>query len=414
MAKKSGYESDSHGYQRPGKNVVVLAYDSLVLIFFSLPFLLVGILFIVMPWGLATNSDKIALGYKFLISGMGLLATLVPYAMYKTGLNETVLDRSHNRIYIRKRFTNKITRQFDVAAVDSAIIDDYSDSEGTSYKIALRLKSGEKVSLGNSLSATRASAVEKRDRINRLLQNPYDTSARPGSNEWQAAGQSESLRIFIFVCVIVIIAPFAGWYIAAQEKPSVNVIAGTPSESLATELKQRAGAKFEPGETIQFVAMPEPGHEGKVKIWFMPFAIIWTIFSGCFTFIALYSAVQSRSFGAAFMALFGLPFLAMGVGMLLTPYFSYKRELKTIYALTDKRAVAFEEQSVREIVEYRDRHFGPVLTKPYEGGRADLMFRSNLDSESPGVTGGFWGIEKANEAAAILEQKLREKTMPER
>jgi hypothetical protein len=408
MVNKRIDSNQNKGYQRPGSNTVVLHYDSVAIVVLTLPFFIVGLIFVAAPWGLASNSDKLPLVYKFVISAMGLICTSVPFIVFKNGLNETVLDRSHNRIYIRQRFTNKITRQIDCNMVDQATIESLTDSDGTSYKVNLRLKSSELVSLGSALIATREGAMEKRDRINRLLQNPYEVE-RSGStpSAWAAAGRSEQLRTFILVCAIIAASPFVGWWIAAQEKPVLHIAAGAPSPTLNSALRERAAGKLHPGETIEFVAMPEPGHEGMAKIWFIPFAIVWTIFSGCWTLLAIYGSIQSKSIGAAFMALFGLPFVALGVCMLLTPYFSYKRELQTVYALTDQRAIAFEDKSgFREIVRYDDRHFGPVLTKPYGAGRADVMFRSNLDVESPGVTGGFWGIEQPELAASILKEKL--------
>lgn len=113
-----------------------------------------------------------------------------------------------------------------------------------------------------------------------------------------------------------------------------------------------------------------------------------------------------------FFVLWGLPFVGIGLIMLATPYISYKRELHTIYALTDARALVFSNEGVRELVKFNDRHFGPIEAKTYNKDnktKMDLFFRSSLDHESHGPTGGFWGIDKGEIAKTILEDKLKEK-----
>ena len=110
------------------------------------------------------------------------------------------------------------------------------------------------------------------------------------------------------------------------------------------------------------------------------------------------------------MVLWGLPFVGIGLVMLTIPYVSYKRELHTIYALTEKRALVFSDDGVKELVRFSDKHFGPIKAKVYGTGnntKMDLLFRSSLDPESPGATVGFWGIERGEMAKAILEDKLK-------
>jgi hypothetical protein len=40
--------------------------------------------------------------------------------------------------------------------------------------------------------------------------------------------------------------------------------------------------------------------------------------------------------------LFGLPFILIGLGMLSSPLWAYRRAKKTVYVITDRRAITFE------------------------------------------------------------------------
>jgi len=216
------------------------------------------------------------------------------------------------------------------------------------------------------------------------------------------------LAPILITIALVTAAPFAGWGLAALEKPPIKIEAGAPTAELEQVLHQRAAAKISPDEKILFVATPEPGHEGWAKILFVPFAIVWTLFAILWTACAISGAREMKGILGCFMVLWGLPFLAVGACMLSIPYFTYKRELHTIYAITDARTLEFTNDGVKQIVTFNNRHFGPIESRSYSKTRTDVMFRSSLDPESPGVYDGFWGIENGALATKILEEKLEQ------
>jgi len=86
------------GYQRPGSNTIVLTGDPILIWLFALPFLLVGLLFVAAPWGLASNSALLSIPTKLIISAMGLAATMVAVFIFRSGLSQVLLDRGSNRI----------------------------------------------------------------------------------------------------------------------------------------------------------------------------------------------------------------------------------------------------------------------------------------------------------------------------
>lgn len=410
-------ERSHRGYQRPGSNTIVLSSDPLLIWFFALPFLLVGLLFVAAPWGLASNSAQIPIGIKLVISAMGLGSVMVAVLIFRSGLAQVLLDRSNNRVIIGKRFSKRILRTIDCQSISAVTIDTDKDSDGdTTYRVQLELKSGETIPLTKAYVSLRETAEFERDRIRHLLKNPYESYSKRDPTPWVAIGNSKAaaqpqLKTFVILCAAITLAPFAGWWLAAQEKPSLQITAGEPNPELSRALHQRAQNEIASTEKILFVATPDPGHEGMAKIVFIPFAILWTIFSSCWLCAAIAGSIRTRSIMGWFMVLWGLPFVGIGLGMLTIPYFAYKRELHTIYALTEKRALVFSNDGVKELVNFSDEHFGPIKVKTYgttsNDKKMDLLFRSSLDPESPGATVGFWGIEKGEIAKAILEDKLK-------
>lgn len=433
--KANEKEETTYKYE-PGKNALILHRDSIFIWIFALPFFAVGLLFTAMPWGLASNSDQMPIWAKFICSGMGMLSMLAALVIWRTGLDEVILDRSRNRLVFCKRFSGRITRTIPCQDIADTVIETTKDSEGdTAYRVNLKLMSGEQVPVCKSLTTLKKSAEEDCARIRHQIKHPFDTyprgslSKRNGAPLLELIENEDSenqgntrikhlvvsnpkplIELLVAVTVLVIVGPFAGWWLAALEKPALalQVGHGKPDAKLARELHFRGVSKIAPEEEILFVATPEPGHEGLKKIWFLPFAIVWTLFSLLWTAFALTAARSSRNIGSWFMVAWGLPFVGIGVVMLATPYVTYKRELHTIYAITDKRALSFTNEGVQEIVSFDDREFGPIEATNYSNTRTDLLFRSSLDPESPGVTGGFWGIEGGAEAQAILEAKLKE------
>ena len=86
-------ERSHGGYQRPGSNTIVLSSDPILIWLFALPFLLVGLLFVAAPWGLASNSAQIPIGIKLVISAMGLGSAMVAVLIFRAGLAQVLLDR---------------------------------------------------------------------------------------------------------------------------------------------------------------------------------------------------------------------------------------------------------------------------------------------------------------------------------
>ncbi len=222
----------------------------------------------------------------------------------------------------------------------------------------------------------------------------------------RADQQKNAFRTIGIVLAMIIIYPFAGWGIAAMEKQSEKIQAGAPSTEMSERLHRMGADKLPVSEPILFVAAPEPGRQNMAKLSLTAFGIVWMIFSCSAAGSLVFSFRRGSKCGALFAMIFLSPFVLIGLWLLTLPYLLYKEDLHTIYAITASRAVEFKADTMHQIVRFDDSRFGPVEQKPYSDSRSDLMFYAS-DPESSRVCDGFWGIENADLAKAILEEKMQ-------
>jgi hypothetical protein len=216
---------------------------------------------------------------------------------------------------------------------------------------------------------------------------------------------STSKCLAVFVVLGVIAIPFLAGYIADHTTFSqITVTSGVPDADTVEKVKHMAASVLRPEESIQWVGQPEVGREGSVKMWFfMPFAVLWTLFSTAWVSMAIYATRQAKHPVGWLMVLFGVPFVLVGLVMLTTPYFSRQQEFNTVYVLTNQGAVKVVSDRVHRMVEYKERDFGPVEVTHYgDGKRADVLFVKDSSEGHTRPYGGFYGVQDADTAAAIL------------
>jgi hypothetical protein len=189
-------------------------------------------------------------------------------------------------------------------------------------------------------------------------------------------------------------------------------------------LRQRIETEVEPNERLLWTGSPDPARRAAggipamlFGIPFTLFALFWTAMAGGFSFMFAGVAGQSGGPGFAtpfmFFPLFGLIFVVVGFGLLLSPLWAYLKAQRTIYAITDRRAIVLEENAFgsRSI-----RSFGPneiVLMERRENanGIGDLVFSrerystyQNGRSRSHIRENGFFAIPDVRSVERILRE----------
>src|SRR5262245_41285862 len=113
---------------------------------------------------------------------------------------------------------------------------------------------------------------------------------------------------------------------------------GTSDPSLLPEpVRALVQAELQPGESVRWLDQPIPTRFALSALPVFLFAIPWTAFS----LFWIWGASQAKCDGreAGLFALFGIPFVLVGLGMFASPGWAMRRARRTVYLVTDRRAV---------------------------------------------------------------------------
>ncbi len=122
---------------------------------------------------------------------------------------------------------------------------------------------------------------------------------------------------------------------------------------LPIDAQKRIDGELSPGETLLWAGQPSPGRMARQGIVpmlfgipFTAFALFWTAMAGGIGLLfggAVRSAGSNGAFAAPFLLfpLFGLLFVFVGFGLLLSPLWLYLGAGRTLYAVTSKRVIVW-------------------------------------------------------------------------
>ena len=194
------------------------------------------------------------------------------------------------------------------------------------------------------------------------------------------------------------------------------------SSTLPAELDDRVRSELRDGERLLWVGQPRPAWFPRESLPVMLFGIPFTAFS-IFWMVAatgiLFGDTDGKGPTLAFrilFPLFGLPFVLIGLWMVLAPYWHRRKAKRSCYALTDRRAILWEAGSFRSVAV---RTYGPddlskVYRVEYGNGRGDLVFeeihrqrRSSKGRRWTSVTRhGFLDVDNVRGVEELLRKVL--------
>jgi hypothetical protein len=159
--------------------------------------------------------------------------------------------------------------------------------------------------------------------------------------------------------------------------------------------------ELEPGESVKWIGMPIPRFFTGASTGMFLFAIPWTAFAIFWMFGAWH---QSKNLP---FTLFGVPFLLAGVGLFSTPLFTYRRSFKTVYVVTDKRAITFSGGWSTIVRSYPPDALREIYRKERKDGTGDVVISRRAWRDSDGDRHseelGFLRVENPKEIEDMLK-----------
>ena len=136
-------------------------------------------------------------------------------------------------------------------------------------------------------------------------------------------------------------------------------------------------------------------------LFFFGFAIFWT-----------YGAANQSGM---FFASFGIPFLVVGLGLVLSPAWHYFRGERAMYALTDHRAVIDISDMFPKRVSVPLKQIKFVELKRSGTGFGDVLFREIVSSGGEGTSitrDGFFAIADVDSVDQLLRRAVEKESFP--
>jgi len=173
---------------------------------------------------------------------------------------------------------------------------------------------------------------------------------------------------------------------------------------IPSSLREMANRELYSDEEIKWLGMPKPRFFTTYSKGAFLFAIPWTAFALFWVAGAAGFEIPDFQDGFDLFPLFGLPFVLLGIWMLMTPLFTYRNARRTLYMITDRRAVIFEGGSNTTIRTYEPDKLQDMIRKERNNSIGDLVFAKEFSQKSLIQDIGFINIEDAKG----VEWKIKE------
>jgi hypothetical protein len=187
-------------------------------------------------------------------------------------------------------------------------------------------------------------------------------------------------------------------------------------QELPPELRDVVQNELRAGEKLVWADRPAPRLFTAATIAPLLFAIPWTAFAVFWTVTAGGFFEDGRhpgpfnGFRYGF-ALFGVPFILVGLGMLTTPLWTRRAMRRTAYAITDQRAIVFNGGffGSRTVQSFDPTRLVAMERTERADGSGDLMFEHFTTRRGRGhatTRRGFISVANVKDAEDAIRQTL--------
>ena len=171
----------------------------------------------------------------------------------------------------------------------------------------------------------------------------------------------------------------------------------------------RAQSELQSGESLYWTGAADPR---RAAITAIPAALFGIPFAGFALFwisqayrASSHISNSSNSFAKGFSVfpLFGLPFLLVGMGVVLAPLWAYLKGCNTVYAVTNQRVMIISGGSSRSVKSLTPPDIAAVEHRERPDGSGDVMILTNATTRTNNSLSqlkvGLYGVPNVKEVA---------------
>jgi len=190
-------------------------------------------------------------------------------------------------------------------------------------------------------------------------------------------------------------------------------VAASDPTLLPEPLRALVQAELQPGESLRWLGQPVPARFARAALPAVLFAIPWTAFALFWIWGAAQTTSHAPSLAPRLFPLFGIPFVGVGLGMFASPYWALRRARRTVYLVTDRRAVVLGSRWLGGVTarSFEPEKLGDLRREQREDGSGDLVFGQDVVVGNRGsrrtVDYGFIGVENVREAEEFVRALAR-------
>ena len=180
---------------------------------------------------------------------------------------------------------------------------------------------------------------------------------------------------------------------------------------LPNKLRQKIDKELQPGETLIWIEQPIPRFFTAKSITSFLFAIPWTSFAIFWIWGALGFQLPDLREGIQpqhLFACFGIPFVLIGLGMLSSPLWVWQAAKKTVYLITNQRAISIEGGMIFTIRSYSPEQLKDLYRKERKDGSGDVIILTrqwrDSDGDKQSEEIGFLGVRHPGEVENMLKR----------
>lgn len=181
------------------------------------------------------------------------------------------------------------------------------------------------------------------------------------------------------------------------------------------ELQQRVTRELQPGEVVRWAGQPDPSRLMRQGFLIWLFFIPWTAFSLFWIWGAAGFRLPDFSGPFSFFPLFGLPFLFIGIGGLLSPWWLRSNARYTVYVISNTRAFMLAGKRSVKMVSWQAGQLEQITRIERPDGSGDLVFDIEMRRGNRGSTvehkRGFMALRDVRTAESFINTLVASRSL---